>query len=105
MTQRELAIGQCNSWYFHHTSDKGQLFSYSVKIGCLFLTASTWAKKASTALPTKRAEPGQGRQATLFGQEVTFCLRDDPTSGFPSNRNKTCRGQAEARFEKLVLSL
>lgn len=40
------------------TSDKGQLFSDSVKIACPFLTASLGAKKASIALPTERAEPG-----------------------------------------------
>lgn len=63
-----------------------------------------WAKKASIALPTRRAEPRQSSQATLFSQEIIFCLGDGPTPTFWS-RNKTCRGQAEAGFEKLILSL
>lgn len=63
-----------------------------------------WAKKARIALPTRRAEPRQSSQAILFSQEIIFCLGDGPTPTFQS-RNKTCRGQAEAGFEKLILSL
>lgn len=93
-----------NSWYFLPTSDKGQPFLYSVKIVFPLFTVSMWARKASTALPTKRAEPRRGSQATPAGQEITVCFRGGPTRAFLSNRNETCSLLAEAGCEKLVPS-
>lgn len=80
-----------------YTPDKGWLFSYSVGKARPLLTASAWAKKATSVLPTRRAEPRQGIQAALFGQEIAFCLGDCLTDVLSCGRNKLGRGQSRSK--------